>query len=176
MNDLSTILEKIKNLRIQNGISQTEMAKSLGITQAGYANIENNDKGKLSIAIAVGIAEILKVGFNELYDIDGDSQKIETLDHEIEILKNRIKELEEQLNDKRRLVDFIENDDVLVSIAREIQHKIEGFDPVKRDFDDLDSLIKELEDKGPFDRNSRKSVFAYVMKHIDILQYNPKTD
>lgn len=69
MENLSQILEKIRSLRVQKGISQTQMAISLGITQAGYANIETNSTGKLSLAYAVGIAKALGVGFNDLYNI-----------------------------------------------------------------------------------------------------------
>ena len=170
MDNLSQVLEKIKVLRVKKGKSQTQMAELLGITQAGYANIESNIKGKLSLAYAVGIAKALEVGFNELYNIDGDSQKIDSLNNEIETLKNRIKELEEQLEDKRRIVSLLENDDILSQIALTIRSIIEPYEPRKRDFNDLDSIIRELEEKQPYDRDSRESTRRYIFDNLDVLK------
>ena len=108
---------KIKSLRVQKDLSQTQMANFLGITQAGYANIENNDKAKLSLAYAVRIAEVLNVGFNELYGIPGDSSKVEEIQNENEAFRKRIIELEEQLNDKRQIIQFLSDNNFLKEVA-----------------------------------------------------------
>lgn len=113
MNDSEKIiLERIKNLRNQKGISQTKLAEAIGISQTGYAKIERGDTENIPLSVAVGIAKALNVGFNELFDIDGDSRKIDGLINEIELLKNRISEkslliealMNEKLHSKERFV------------------------------------------------------------------------
>ena len=105
MNDSERIiLEKIKNLRNQKGISQTKLADAIGISQTGYAKIERGDTENIPLSVAVGIAKALNVGFNELFDIDGDSQKIDGLNGQIEELKAKIEELKERIGEKDLLI------------------------------------------------------------------------
>lgn len=87
----SDILIKIKNLRNQKGISQTKLAKSVGLSQTGYAKMESGATGNISLSVALGIAKALNVGFNELFDIDGDSRKIEKLEKEISELQDELR-------------------------------------------------------------------------------------
>ena len=92
MNDSEKIiLEKIKNLRNQKGFSQLKLAHEIGISQTGYAKMERGDTDSIPLSVAVGIAKTLNVGFNELFDIDGDSQKIDSLFKVIEALKEKTK-------------------------------------------------------------------------------------
>lgn len=90
MNDSErTAIEKIKTLRNQKGLSQAKMAELLGISQTGYAKIESAVTENIALSVAVGIAKALNVGFNELFDIDGDSQKIDSLNLQIVELKKK---------------------------------------------------------------------------------------
>ncbi len=168
MENLSQVLEKIKGLRIQKGKSQTQMAELLGITQAGYANIESNSKGKLSLVFAVGIAKALEVGFNELYDIDGDSQKIDGLNKEIEALKKRIAELEELVGDKRRIIEYLTNDDIAPGFALYLRNTKTDYDPKKRDFNDLDALLREIGESEKLDENAKQ----YIIDHFEKLKHS----
>ena len=154
MENLSQVLEKIKGLRVQKGKSQTQMADLLGITQAGYANIESNSKVKLSLANAVGIAKALEIGFNELYDIDGDSQKIDDLNKEIETLKKRVVELDEQLNDKRQLIQFLSDRSELL---KEFAWMI---------------YCEELETNLSSNESTNKSVFSKQLDREDFMRYH----
>ena len=98
MNDSEKlILERIKNLRNQKGFSQSKIAQVIGISQTGYAKMERGDTDNLPLSVAVGIAKALNVGFNELFDIDGDSQKINLLGETIEDQKQKIEELKDQI-------------------------------------------------------------------------------
>jgi transcriptional regulator with XRE-family HTH domain len=169
MNSLDkSILDKIKTRRVKLGISQTKMAETMGISQTGYAKIESGVTESVSLPVAVMIAKALNVGFNELFDIDGDSEKIDRLTKEIEWLNKRIWELEEQLIDKRNIIQFLSSNDLLLEVAWSIERKISGGGYGKRDFNDLDSLIKELNDR-PFDKDSRESIKNYILKYFDSL-------
>lgn len=60
-------LEKLREVRLSQGISQTYMAKQLGYKYAsGYANIEMG-RTKPSLEVAKKISEILGVDVNELF-------------------------------------------------------------------------------------------------------------
>ena len=167
--------ERIKKLREEFGFSKADMARMCGITQTAYTNIENAETKSITIETGKKIANSLKISFFDLFEIDGDSQKIANLNNEIETLKKRIEELEEQLKDKRRIISLIENDDVLSQIALAIKSVIEPFQHRKRDFNDTDSLLKELEEKQPYDRDSRESTKQYILDNLNILKKTRKT-
>lgn len=63
------VLEKIKKIRIEKGISHEAMAYNLGITQAAYTKIEKNET-KLSVDRLYRIAEILEVEVSDLLGIE----------------------------------------------------------------------------------------------------------
>ena len=111
MNDSEKIiLEKIKNLRNQKGFSQLKLAHEIGISQTGYAKMERGDTDSIPLSVAVGIAKTLNVGFNELFDIDGDSQKIDSLFKVIEALKEKNEELNKIIIDKSLLIETLLNE------------------------------------------------------------------
>ncbi len=93
------------------------MASLVGLSQPGYAKIESGITENVSLSLAIKISKALGVGFNELFDIDGDSQKIDSLKSDIETLKKRILGLEEQLNDKRQIIQFLSDNNFLKEIA-----------------------------------------------------------
>jgi transcriptional regulator with XRE-family HTH domain len=131
-------LEKIKSLRNQKGLSQKRIADILGISQTGYAKIEKGKPENISLSVAVGIAKALDVGFNDLFDIVGDSQIYEQLRTENERLKGEVENqkllitfLKEkhmitspQTFDKGELFDIIDSLDVLVEDSMEEDKQI----------------------------------------------------
>jgi transcriptional regulator with XRE-family HTH domain len=105
------ILEKIRNLRNQKGFSQTRVAESIGgITQSGYAKIERGDTENIPLSVAVGIAKALDVGFNDLFNIDGDSQRIESLNGRIETLREMIDEGKIYIRQLSILIETAQNE------------------------------------------------------------------
>lgn len=67
--------QKLRQLRLQRGISQTHISKKLGFKHpSGYGNIEMG-RNRLSLDQAAIIAEILNVSVNELLDEDVFFQK-----------------------------------------------------------------------------------------------------
>ncbi|GAV21573.1 helix-turn-helix transcriptional regulator [Carboxydothermus pertinax] len=59
-------MNKLKQLRKANGLTQMEMAKKLGISDSYYCQIENG-KRRMSLKTALDIAAILKVTPNDLF-------------------------------------------------------------------------------------------------------------
>ncbi len=163
---MERINEKIKRLRKQKGLSQNEVATVAGVRQSSIASIEKGETVSMSLDVAKGIAKALNVNFNELYDIDGDSQKIDSLNKEIEALKKRIAELEEQVCDKRQIIEYLTNDDIAPDFARFLRNKEEGSTPTNLDPDnlDLDALIKEVGENEEFDKNAKEYVLNVIKK------------
>ena len=84
---------KIMKLRIEKGISKADMSRACSITPTAYSNIEEDLTESINIETGRKIAKALGISFNELFEIEGDSQKIDGLNNEIQLLKNRISEL-----------------------------------------------------------------------------------
>ncbi len=108
MNDSEKkILEKIKNLRNQNKLSQKDMADTIGISQTGYAKIERGDTENIPLYVAVGIAKTLKVGFNELFEIANNATDVDKLQAEINNQAAIIKDKNERIKEKDTLIKSI---------------------------------------------------------------------
>lgn len=59
--------EKLKKIRIEQGISQEQMAKQLGYSgKSGYNMLENGNVA-ISLAKAKKISEILNMNINEIF-------------------------------------------------------------------------------------------------------------
>lgn len=68
-NEYSAILgNNIKKYRQMNMMSQTELAKKLGLSQNAICRYENGDRDP-STQIIYKLCEVLQVDFNELYNI-----------------------------------------------------------------------------------------------------------
>jgi len=145
-------LEKIKTLRNQKGISQTKMAEIMGISQTGYAKIENGITESVSLPVAVNIAKALNVGFNELFDIDGDSQKIDSLNNEIEELKKTIEKLNSEISEKSLLNKTLINetshikDHIVMQMVSSFQFEVGFIDELILIAEDKDKYIQKRED------------------------------
>ncbi len=68
---ITTILKKIKALRIEKGISQYELSERLGICQNSYYKIESG-KTKLDIYRLLQISTILEFNFSEYLYLNFD--------------------------------------------------------------------------------------------------------
>ncbi|AEI48727.1 helix-turn-helix domain-containing protein [Runella slithyformis] len=90
---MKTITEKIRLYRLERGLSQENMADSLGISTTSYGDIERG-KTELSLSRFYQIAELLKVGVAALM---GEEASIQRELQQLEIEKLRIE------NEKLRL-------------------------------------------------------------------------
>jgi len=102
MEDLN---EKIRRLRKEAGISQTEMAKAAGINQASFSNIEKGETKSISIEVGKGIARALNISFVELFDIPLSLKDTEVEDTEIAELRKQILELRGKVEDLNSQID-----------------------------------------------------------------------
>ncbi len=66
---MNSIGLKIKQIRKSKGISQQLVAETAGITQSSFALIESGKTQSIAIEVGKGIANALRVPFNELFDI-----------------------------------------------------------------------------------------------------------
>ena len=141
MNDSEKkILGKIKNLRNQNKLSQKDMADTIGISQTGYANIERGFTENIPLYVAVGIAKTLKVGFNELFEIDGSGQINDNLNSQVKELNERIDDLKKRIEEKEKVIILTEKD---IS-----SFKMAIFDAISiSSFMALSDLQKKIDDK-----------------------------
>jgi putative transcriptional regulator len=61
--------EWLKDIRDKRGLTQLEVAKKAGITQAYYCDIENGNKNyKVPVATAQSIATALRFKWTKFYD------------------------------------------------------------------------------------------------------------
>jgi len=102
---------KIMKLRIEKGISKADMSRACSITPTAYSNIEEDLTESINIETGRKIAKALGISFNELFEIEGDSQKIDELNNEIQLFKNRIAEksllIESLINEKAHIKDHL---------------------------------------------------------------------
>ena len=61
--------ERLEKARVAKGMSQNELAKELGITQAAYWYFENNEKSP-SLPVAKRLATILGVSLDYLAGLE----------------------------------------------------------------------------------------------------------
>ncbi|MDI9320753.1 MAG: helix-turn-helix domain-containing protein [Phycisphaerales bacterium] len=66
---MEEVVQKIKNVRKQKGFSHENMALELGISQAAYTKIENNET-KLSVDRLFQISKILNTPVYELLNVN----------------------------------------------------------------------------------------------------------
>lgn len=161
---MERILNRIIELRKAKKISQKQIAEHLEISQAAYAKVESGTS--ITVDRLFKIAELLNVHIGDLLDIEAkDSDLNKKLYLEIEQLKKRIIELEEQLNDKRSIIQFLSANDLLfdVAIALDVQS---GEYHERRAKNTLDDMLNGTEIKPPYDRENRESLVKYISERI----------
>lgn len=104
---MESLNEKIKRLRKQSGLSQIEVARSAGINQASYSNLEKGDTKSISIEVGKGIARTLGISFNELFGVEGNNPTEELLKKENESLREEVWELKNRLKEKDLLINSL---------------------------------------------------------------------
>jgi len=128
---MEELFNKIKRLREERNLNHVAISKEIGISNTAYSKIEKGITKSISLDIAIKIAKVLDVDFNELFDIEKPDYQ-DDLNVEIEILKKRIIELESQLEDKKRLEKYLSKD--LLNIKPLILNWVEEFHLTEPDF------------------------------------------
>jgi transcriptional regulator with XRE-family HTH domain len=101
----NSVIENIKTIRKEKGLSQESVAYDLGIDYSTYGKIERGKIG-LSVERLSQIARILNVTVQDLYEwdkentIDSENEKsklkecqaeLDTIKNELQMLKNQLK-------------------------------------------------------------------------------------
>lgn len=103
--DCAGVGKNIRKFRIQQGISQIELAKAIGVSQTHMSNIENGNSG-ISLWTAVKISRVLGCSIDQM--VDGN------------------KDTSDNKHEKKMMIDIETLADALKLIA--IQNKIKGSD------------------------------------------------
>jgi len=127
--------DKIRELRKGKGISQTDMADLIGISQAAYGKIESGFTKSISIDIGKGIAKALNVSFGELFDVeDTNSEDLkkqhEVWEKEMQVLWDSIKKKNKEIEDKELIIELLKREreiykqSVIISIETYYSHRL----------------------------------------------------
>jgi transcriptional regulator with XRE-family HTH domain len=81
MNVTSNLSEKIRQIRLQKGLSQENMADMLGLSTTAYGDIERG-RTELSVSRLENVAKLLDVPLPELLGIDVSMSETEWLRQE----------------------------------------------------------------------------------------------
>ncbi|ACT95776.1 MAG: helix-turn-helix domain-containing protein [Dyadobacter fermentans] len=81
MNVTSNLSEKIRQIRLQKGLSQENMADMLGLSTTAYGDIERG-RTELSVSRLENVAKLLDVPLPELLGIDSSMSETEWLRQE----------------------------------------------------------------------------------------------
>lgn len=106
MNVTSNLSEKIRQIRLQKGLSQENMADMLGLSTTAYGDIERG-RTELSVSRLENVAKLLDVALPELLGIDVSMSETEwlrqentrilaenrRLQNELDQLKNKFRQL-----------------------------------------------------------------------------------
>jgi transcriptional regulator with XRE-family HTH domain len=108
------ILSKIVEARKSKGLTQNDICEKIGIARNNYSKIETG-KTELTVNHLIKIAGALSVSVVSLIDPGAQSKDY------FKELNAKIESLEEQLNDKRQIIDFLsDRSDGLKEFAWEI--------------------------------------------------------
>ena len=97
---------KIRDLRKAKGLSQSEIADKLNLTQEGYAKIERGQT-QLTVIRAKEIANIFEMSLKELLFDESEvelSKELEALSRELEVLRRENDLLQKGAEDKAQLL------------------------------------------------------------------------
>lgn len=81
-NELTQIIERIKKIRIEKGVSQLELANTANFSQSFLANVESGKK-KPSVMTIIRIAKALNVNPREFFPEQEETKSKEKIKSEI---------------------------------------------------------------------------------------------
>ena len=97
------IIEKIRDLRKEKGMTQEKLAEELDISRSKVSSWETN-KRDMSITEAIKSADIYKVSLDNLFETNNINEK-EYLEISNKFLRNK----EISLKEKARIIELIKN-------------------------------------------------------------------
>jgi len=146
MTDNPHIGKVIKSLVEKSDFNSSVIASKLGISYQNLYKIYN--KESVETHYLFEISEILNVHISAFFNLPQkgwvSESEINKLNKEISRLQDKIKDVEEQLEEKKLFLKFILKDENLVPSSF-IKNKGRGFKGDLIDFSDIDSMINELD-------------------------------
>ena len=97
------IIEKIRDLRKERGMTQEKLAEELNISRSKVSSWETN-KRDMSVTEAIKLADIYKVSLDNLFETNNINEK-EYLEISNKFLKNK----EISLKEKARIIELIKS-------------------------------------------------------------------
>ena len=93
--------KKVKELRIQNGLTQNEVAKALDVTPGYISNVENN-RSAMTLRLLMYYAELTHVSLDSLIGSIDSEYEATAIDYELSDLTRRMTD-----EDKKKLVSTL---------------------------------------------------------------------
>lgn len=130
MEHIESVLQKIKDARIKQGLSHENMAFELGISQGAYSNIEKNNTN-LTVDRLIKISEILSKPIyyffdenpNNIFNQNLESNAIGYQQHTIENLHQNNKEIYDKLESSYKdMIDLLKQENLF------LRERIKKFD------------------------------------------------
>ncbi|NJO00291.1 MAG: helix-turn-helix transcriptional regulator [Bacteroidia bacterium] len=101
--DIKKVLDKIRNTRKEKGISQAEVGNMLGISQKGYADIENG-KNALKVEAFFKILKFLEIDILQNGSTSADETSLITLNPDF-----LVQYIKDDLTEKKNIKEEIES-------------------------------------------------------------------
>ena len=141
--------EAIKKIRAEKGITQAEIARRLNLERGNYSRLEGRGK-KLTIEQLESIAQALEITLLDILTWGENTPKVQNIeekDKEIEVLRERVKELKENVNDLREINSLhIENQKYREEAAKNYYKELKELEgKITWDGDDDDEIYTGLQ-------------------------------
>jgi transcriptional regulator with XRE-family HTH domain len=146
---METLKEKLKRIRLEKKINQSEMANLINISRNAYVQIENGITKSISIENGKKISEVLKVPFTELFEIDNPA---------LEKAKSEIKALNEENEKLYKQEDFFLE---WTRMRRSLNRIV---------YNQLSSLLNQLNETSVNNLDEFKKSLSTIIKSIDDLE------
>ena len=120
MNVTSNLSEKIRQIRLQKGLSQENMADMLGLSTTAYGDIERG-RTELSVSRLENVAKLLDVPLPELLGIDVSMSETEWLRQENTRILAENRRLQNELDQWKMKFRQLFGDGIIRQIGEERQ-------------------------------------------------------
>lgn len=118
---MKTVIENIKKVRKEKGVSHEYLAHQLNISQAAYSKLERNDT-KLTVERLYKISEVLETPLTDLLEVDTKTIYNQDLrDHSVghQVIENLYQENKEQSEKITLLYEArLKDKDALIAVLR----------------------------------------------------------
>ncbi|SEJ32405.1 Helix-turn-helix [Dyadobacter sp. SG02] len=118
MNVTSNLSEKIRQIRLQKGLSQENMADMLGLSTTAYGDIERG-RTELSVSRLENVAKLLDVPLPELLGIDISMSETEWLRQENTRIMAENRRLQNELDQWKMKFRQLFGDGIIRQIGEE---------------------------------------------------------